>query len=896
MGAAADISYNYSQGDETMRKSLLACVMLIGVGLLVSCQGVPPGVKPPESGEQPPKIEEPKQPEQPPSVKVEQPKESQETIGQIGALSVTRLEVFPTNRIVLRQGTVAFNVYLHNPGTSEVTEDIALVLEGERLGSQKARLAPGETKHLHFQVQGFASSGPKTIELAGQKIKITVIEPQPSRGGVIPEDAKVVSAPEGLAEPGVPGGKIVISTISGPKTLNPVVAQETSSTDITGLMHASLIETRWEDYTPAPGLAVAWEISDDKRELTLHLRRGVRWSDGTCCFTADDVLFTANDLHLNPEVNSAFRDLLYVEGKPLQFVKIDDYTVKVIMPKPFRPIFWSLTFDILPKYKLADKVAKLNPGAKGYFEGLKKVIEDNRKGLQSVSAEKLAELDRRLSALGDAVNAQELEGVRAHVNAVKETLQALQMAVPDEQAELIEALQRALDDAQKVLEQAEAGKWAGVSPELFNNTWSLGTPASEFVGLGPYRFVRYDVDQQVILERNPYYWKVDPNGVQLPYFDQFVFLIVPDLNTAFLKFKSGETDVFAPRPTDWPLLMEGVKDLQKDCVQRSQDLTICFNTVNNWKLLKDGPTFGETYLAFNQDVEKVDPNKPFYKALQAVFRSVQFRRAMAHAIDKESIIENIYNGLAIPQWSPVSIPSPYYDKSESFTKYEYSLQRAAQLLDEIGLKDIDGDGVRNITDEFLKNFADPEDRPTDLTPFGPEKDRELEFTLATNSGNQIREKIVSLLVNDFAKIGVKADARPVDFNALVNQLTTSTFEAMVLGLTGSPEPNNGSNVWKTNGRLHFWRYSSKENPPAWEKRVDELFDLGATTFDDEEVKRIYKEFQQIVSENLPYIYLVNQQFLYASKAGLGNNENFKPNWGVLALADTLWWKDEQRRK
>jgi hypothetical protein len=355
-----------------MRKSLLACVMLIGVGLLVSCQGVPPGVKPPESGEQPPKIEEPKQPEQPPSVKVEQPKESQETIGQIGALSVTRLEVFPTNRIVLRQGTVAFNVYLHNPGTSEVTEDIALVLEGERLGSQKARLAPGETKHLHFQVQGFASSGPKTIELAGQKINITVIEPQPSRGGVIPEDAKVVSAPEGLAEPGVPGGKIVISTISGPKTLNPVVAQETSSTDITGLMHASLIETRWDDYTPAPGLAVAWEISDDKRELTLHLRRGVRWSDGTCCFTADDVLFTANDLHLNPEVNSAFRDLLYVEGKPLQFVKIDDYTVKVIMPKPFRPIFWSLTFDILPKYKLADKVAKLNPAPRDTLRASRK--------------------------------------------------------------------------------------------------------------------------------------------------------------------------------------------------------------------------------------------------------------------------------------------------------------------------------------------------------------------------------------------------------------------------------------------------------------------------------------------------------------------------------------------
>ncbi len=881
-----------------MNKSLIVFAVMVGIGVLLSgCQGVPPGVKPPEESQQLPKIEEPKEPEQPPPERAQEPKEApKETLGQIGALSVTRIEVFPSDRLVARDGTAAFNVYLHNPGTTEATEEIALMLDGERLGSQKAQLKPGETRHLHFQIRGFASFGPKTVELAGQKIEITVIEPQPSRGGVIPADPEIVSASEGLREPGVPGGKIVIATISGPKTLNPVVAQETSSTDITGLMHAALIETRWEDYTPAPGLAVAWELSENKKELTLHLRRGVRWSDGTCCFTADDVLFTYNDLHLNPEVNSAGRDLLYVEGKPLEFVKIDDETVKVIMPKPFRPIFWSLTFAILPKYKLADKVAKLNPGAKGYLEGLKKVLEDHRRALQEISAEKLTELDRKLSALGDAVSAQQLDQVRASVRAVKETLQALQNVVTEEQAELIEALQRALDDAQKIVEQAEAGKWAGVSPELFNNTWSLGTPASEFVGLGPYRFVRYDVDQQVVLERNPYYWKLDPNGVQLPYFDQFVFLVVPNLDTAFLKFKSGEIDVFAPRPTDWPQLMEGVKDLERDCVQRSSDLLICFNSTNNWKLLKDGPLFGETYLAFNQDVEKVAPEKPFYKALQAVFRSVQFRRAIAHAIDKQSIIENIYNGLAIPQWSPVSIPSPYYDKSESFAKYEYDLNKAARMLDEIGLKDIDGDGVRNITDEFLKNFANPEDRPADLASLGPEKDRELEFTLATNSGNQIREKIVSLLVNDFAKIGVKANARPIDFNALVNQLTTSTFEAMVLGLTGSPEPNNGSNVWKTNGRLHFWRYSSKEKPPAWERRVDELFDLGATTFDEDEVKRIYKEFQKLVSENLPYIYLVNQQFLYATKADLGNNENFKPNWGVLAFADTLWWKNEQRRR
>lgn len=870
---------------------------LVGFGLLVSlsgCQGVPPGVKPPDTGQQqqPPQQEEPGQKtSEQPQIKPEEPKE---ILGQIGALSVMRIEVYPSNRIVTKDGTAAFNIYLYNSSAAEASEDIALVLDGETLGTQRAQVSPNETRHLHFQIRGFAGPGTQEIELAGQKIELTVIEPQPSRGGEIPTDAKVLSLPEGLSEPGQPGGKIVISSISGPKTLNPIVAQETSSTDVTGLMHAGLIETRWEDYTPAPGLAVAWEISDDRQEIIFHLRRGVRWSDGTCCFNADDVLFTYNDLHLNPEVNSAGRDLLYVEGKPLEFVKVDDETVKVIMPKPFRPILNSLGFEILPKYKLADKVAKLNPGAQGYFEGLKKIIDDNREALQGVSSEKLADVDQGLSALSEAIGAQQGNRVRDAASNLKTVLEALQTTVSEEQAELIEALQRALDDAQKVLEQAEAGKWAGVSPELFNNTWSLGTPASEFVGLGPYRFVRYDVDQQVVLERNPYYWKVDANGVQLPYLDQFVFLIVPDLNTAFLKFQAGETDTFAPRPTDWPLLMEGVKDLENDCRQLP-DKTICFDGTNNRKLLKDGPLFGETYLAFNQDVEKVAPENPFYKALQAVFRSVQFRRAIAHAVDKESMIENIYNGLALPQWSPVSMPSPYYDKSESFTKYEYSLERAAQLLDEIALKDTDGDGTRNITDEFLKNFANPEDKPTDLTPFGSEKDRELEFVLITNSGNQIREKIVSLLVDDFAKIGVKANARSVDFNALINQLTTSTFEAMVLGLTGGSEPNNGSNVWKTNGRLHFWRYSAKESPPEWERRVDELFDLGATTFDEDEVKRIYAEFQKIVSENLPYIYLVNQQFLFASKADLGNNENFKPNFGTLFFSDTLWWKNEQRR-
>ncbi|MCS6936593.1 MAG: ABC transporter substrate-binding protein [Candidatus Bipolaricaulota bacterium] len=875
---------------------LVAILLVAGLVGLSGCPGVPPTTKPPETSTNPPEKKEEKKEEAEKKTESAEEKTPITEIGRAGELQITQIAIFPSNRIVPKTGRLAVVLYLRNPHPDKtVSEEVSLLLDGGFVNKQTATVPAGATTHLYFWLSEFDKAGERVVTVGGQEIRFTVVEAQPARGGELPPDAQVLAQPEGMSEPGLPGGKLVVGTIVGPKTLNPVVANETSSTDVTGLLHAGLVETRWEDYKPTEGLAHSWEISDDRREIVFHLRRGIRWSDGHCCFTADDVLFTFNDLHFNPDVRSAGRDLLYVEGQPLQFVKLDDYTVKVIMPKPFRPILNSLGFVILPKHKLADKVAKLNPGAKGYYDGAKKLIEENREELRGISAERASELERRLQTLGAAIAAKDLEKTQSAAAAVRESLDALKNAVPEEKAQLIDLLQQAVDNIQKSVEFAQATKWEGVPPTLFNTTWGLGTPAEEIVGLGPYRFVRYDVDQQVVLERNPYYWKIDPNGVQLPYLDQFVFLVVQNLDTAFLKFKTGETDTLGVRPSDWPLLMQEIQDLDRDCEELPTGNTICVDLVNNRELLRGGPTFGESYLAFNQDVAKAGPGKPFYEALQAVFRSLQFRRAIAHAVDKESIINNIFNGLAIPQWSPVSIPSPFYDKSESFTKYEYDLEKAARMLDEIGLRDIDNDGVRNITDEFLKNFANPEDRIADLSKLPPERDRELEFLLTTNQGNQIREKIVSVLVNDLAKIGVKANARSIEFNTLVDTLFNGTFEAMVLGLTGGTEPNNGSNVWKINGRLHFWRYSSKENPPDWEKRVDELFDLAATTFDEEEAKEYYKEFQRLVSENLPYIYLVNQQYIYASKATLGNNDNFKPNFSVLAFADQLWWKDEQRR-
>jgi len=706
----------------------------------------------------------------------------------------------------------------------------------------------------------------------------------PPRGGEIPPDPKALEAGYGLTQVGQAGGKVVLSVTSGPKTLNNLITQETSSSDITRLMNRGLVEVNPVTFEIEPALATRWEFSDDHRVVTFYLRQGVKFSDGKP-FSADDVVFTFNDLIFNPDVNTDVRETLLVKGQPIQVEKVDEFTVKVTTVEPFRPLLRALggyETSIYPKHLMADKVAKLNPGARGAMRAIRQVFDGNADALKTLSADAAQLLDMGLQKLDQVIGAKDVQLTTAAAMGIQSALEQLAGLLGADQTALREALQKSLEQIGKVAAYAAQGLWEGVSPDAFNNAWTVDTPAEQFAGLGPFSFVRYDVDQQVILQRNPYYWKVDASGVQLPYLEQIVILVVESLDVSFLKFKTGETDAYEVRPQDWPLLVEGVSE--QDCRQAGVNL-VCPNAPQGWELIRGGPQFGTLYVVLNQDVE--DP------VLQAVFRDLQFRKAVAHAIDKQSIIDNIYNGLALPQGSPVSFPSPYYDQSESFATYPLDLEASRQLLDEIGLTDTDGDGVRNISDAFLEHAG------LSLNGLPAADERELEFLFSTNSGNTLRERVSTFIASDLKKVGINPTFKPIEFNALVTDLLGGKYQMVLIGFTGGVEPNDSANIWTTPGGLHFWRFSAKENPPAWEKRVDELFELGATTFDEDQVKGFYREYQQLVAENLPLIYTVNQQFLYASKAGLANNDAFQPITGnvkpELAFAEVLWWQDPARR-
>jgi peptide/nickel transport system substrate-binding protein len=162
------------------------------------------------------------------------------------------------------------------------------------------------------------------------------------------EELMVTDNPQGRA-----GGRIVVGLRTEPKTLNPALAADDTSRDVIRCMTADLIHIDRETLKTEPALAKSWSVSRDGRQYTLHLRQGLRFSDGQP-LNADDVLFSFH-LYLDEKVHSPQRDLLVIGGKPVDVLKLDDYTIRFDLAQPYAAaerIFDGLA--ILPQHLLED--------------------------------------------------------------------------------------------------------------------------------------------------------------------------------------------------------------------------------------------------------------------------------------------------------------------------------------------------------------------------------------------------------------------------------------------------------------------------------------------------------------------------------------------------------------
>ncbi|MGQ9556248.1 MAG: ABC transporter substrate-binding protein [Anaerolineae bacterium] len=215
----------------------------------------------------------------------------------------------------------------------------------------------------------------------------------------------------------------------------------------------------------------------------------------------------------------------------------------------------------------------------------------------------------------------------------------------------------------KMVKDAKFDNWF----QLFNNKNQVWTN-TERPTIFPWKVVTSPETGRLVAERNPYYWKVDTAGKQLPYFDKFSSQLTQELQAALMKAIAGETDYqyrhmgFA----NFTLLKEN---------ESKGDYT-----VREWI----GGPFPCVYV--NQSVKDLE--------LRKVFQTKEFRHALSYALNRDEMNDLFWHGLATPG-NPVASPrDPFWMEGFGSTAVEYNVDMANQLLDQAGLDQKDSEGFR----------------------------------------------------------------------------------------------------------------------------------------------------------------------------------------------------------
>ncbi len=382
----------------------------------------------------------------------------------------------------------------------------------------------------------------------------------------------------------------------------------------------------------------------------------------------------------------------------------------------------------------------------------------------------------------------------------------------------------------------------------FLSTWGTDVEPKKLIASGPYRLKSYQPGERAILERNPYYWRRDAQDNPQPYIEQFIFQFVASDDAALAQFRAGRIDMEGITPDYFPL------------VKREEQR-------GDFRIYNGGPALSSQYISFNLNQGRRDGQPLVDPIKSGWFNNLAFRQAVAHALDRSTMINNIYKGLGVPQHSAIYIQSPYYFPPEKgLPTYEYDSAKAKALLL--------GAGFTYSGDKLTDAAGNP-----------------VRFTLITNAGNKIREAMGTQIKQDLGKIGIQVDFQPIAFNTLVGKMSDSLdWEAILLGFSGAGvEPDGGRNIWSPAGRLHmFNQLPSPGQPPIegrqvsdWETEMGRLYVKGGQELDDQKRKAIYAEAQVLAQQYVPLIFLVNPLSLSAVRNRIQGVE-------YSALGGALW--------
>jgi peptide/nickel transport system substrate-binding protein len=380
------------------------------------------------------------------------------------------------------------------------------------------------------------------------------------------------------------------------------------------------------------------------------------------------------------------------------------------------------------------------------------------------------------------------------------------------------------------------------------SAWGLDVPVSAIAGLGPFRLKEYVAGQRVVLERNPFFWKIDSKGTRLPYLGQVVFLFVPSEDAQVLRFQAGDTDILNR------ISAENFAVLQKD------------QQAHGFKLFDLGPGLEYNFLLFNLN-DDTTGRLPEVARHQVWFHEQKFRQAISEAIDRDAIVKLVYQGRATPLIAQVT-PGNKLWSDASLPKPGRSLAKARDLLRSAGL--------RWKADGTLIDSAG----------------QAVEFSILAGASNVQRKQMATLIQADLKQIGINVQVVPMEFRAQLDRVVqTHDYDTAIMALgSGDVDPTAETNVWLSTGGTHLWHLGEKQPATNWEADIDHLMRAQETETDAKKRKRDYDQVQQIVATQMPIICLASPNILVGAKAKLANFQPAILDHYTLWNADELFWR------
>jgi peptide/nickel transport system substrate-binding protein len=496
-----------------------------------------------------------------------------------------------------------------------------------------------------------------------------------------------------------------------------------------------------------PNLATHWEIADEGRTYTFHLRRGVRWSDGHF-FTSADILFWYEHVLRNPDLTPVAAPELRFGGQLVQVEAPDDYTIRFRFAAPF-----------------------------GIFL---KVLAANFSHIVEFPAHYLEQFH-------PAFTPQEELDRRAH--------------------------REGFDFWYQVF--VDRFMWQNTdAPRLWAWTVAQSSPS-----------------RPVEFARNPYYWKVDPSGRQLPYIDRITFEVY-DIETINLKAINGEVGMQGRSISfeNYPLFM----------TNRARG----GYRVHHWIDGGDGTT------ALVLNLNHKDP------VLKAIFHDRRFRKALSQALDRDAINEVCYMGAGQPRQVAPTPESAFFDPAYERAYIDYRPEEARRLLDEMGLNRTDGRGRR------LRPDGEP-----------------LTLYLETPSNVIGIGRLVEMVAADWTAVGVETKVKTLARQLFAQRRTALLTDVIAWPGSGEIIPVLDPrwflpyNIGSFQG-LGYVRWLGSEGrigeepPPAMMQCVN-LFREVQAAVDEEEQVRLFRQVTDLNRENLwvigtigqiPQIFIVQDAF------------------------------------